>query len=109
MSETVFSKIIKKEIPAKIVFESESVIAFYDIAPLAPLHVLFVHKNPSTDLNDLMEKEPTQVIDLMNAITKWTKEKNIYESGYKVVTNIGKGGGQSVFHTHFHVLSNKTL
>ena len=68
MSETVFSKIIRKEIPAKIVFESESIIAFHDIAPLAPLHVLFVHKKPSKDLNDLMEKEPSQIIELMNAI-----------------------------------------
>jgi len=109
MSETIFEKIIKKEIPADIVFENESVLAFKDIQPQARHHILFIHKKKSKDLNEMMEVSPDLIKELMLAIVEYTKKIGIDQSGYRLVTNIGVGGGQSVLYTHFHVLAGESF
>ncbi len=106
---TIFEKIINKEIPASIVYEDESVLAFNDIAPQAPTHVLFIHKLSKTkNVSEMMKNHPEQIQDLFNAITSFAKENN-FEDGYRVVTNQGKSGGQTVFYTHFHFLAGASL
>lgn len=106
---TVFEKILKKEIPATIVFENPLVLAFKDINPQATIHIVFIHKQKSKDINDLMESSPTQIQDIFNAIHMFTKMQGLENSGYRIVTNKGEDGGQTVFYTHFHLLAGEKL
>lgn len=106
MSDCLFCKIIKGEIPSSKVFENENVYAFKDIAPMAKKHFLFISKNHSKNLNEMDSED---IKNVMSAISEFTKSENMIDSGYRVVTNIGKEGGQTVFHTHFHVLGGEQL
>ncbi len=109
MSDCLFCKIINKDIPSEIVYEDNNVICFKDINPSAKIHLLFIHKTHSNDFIDLMNSDSSQIIDIMNAITIYTKENKIDQSGFRIVTNIGKEAGQCVFHTHFHLLAGEKL
>ncbi|MCB0349316.1 MAG: HIT domain-containing protein [Bdellovibrionales bacterium] len=106
---TIFEKIIKKEIPAEIVFENHNVLAFKDISPQASTHVLFIHKEKSTNINEMIEKNPTQISDIFKAIKEFTELEGIDQHGFRVVTNCGARAGQSVFYTHFHLLSGESF
>jgi histidine triad (HIT) family protein len=108
-SDCIFCKIISGVIPTEKVYEKNNVVGFKDINPLAPIHLLFIHKNHTTDLNDFCTKDPTGLMELIAAITEYSEEKGLKQSGYRVVSNIGSSSGQSVFHTHFHVLSAPRL
>ena len=108
MNDCIFCKIFKNEIPSKRVFENENVIAFNDLRPLAQTHVLFIHKNHSKNINEMVS-EPKSIADIFNAIKEWTKNQSLEESGFRVVTNCGPNAGQTVFHTHFHVLAGEPL
>jgi histidine triad (HIT) family protein len=108
-NDCIFCKIVKGEIPSKKVYEDDHVLAFEDIAPLAKKHVLFISKGHSSDINDMMENDPEMVGKLFQAITTFSKESGYFDYGYRVVSNIGRTAGQSVFHTHFHVLSGEKL
>lgn len=107
--ETIFSKIINGTIPCDKVFENENVLAFRDIAPQAPIHLLFIHKSPSKNINDMVETDPQQIIDLMQAIKTYTRAEGLEAPGFRLVTNVNRDGGQTVFHTHFHLLAGTPL
>lgn len=110
MSEqTIFTKIIQGEIPCDKVYETDKVLAFKDIAPQAPIHILFIHKIPTRNINDLMATDPQQIVDLMQAVREYTSSQNLEASGFRLVTNVNRDGGQTVFHTHFHLLAGAPL
>ena len=109
MQECLFCKILNGEIPSNKVFENESVYAFSDIYPQAKEHYLFIHKSHTTNINHMTDEHPQQIADVFQAISSFTKGKGLVESGFRVVTNCGPNAGQTVFHTHFHVLAGSPL
>lgn len=109
MSDSIFSKIIRRELPADIVYEDEQVIGFRDIHPEAPLHVLFVPKRAMPTLNDLAEADGEYVGRLVVAAAAYAKREGFADSGYRVVFNCNSDGGQTVFHIHLHLLAGKRL
>lgn len=109
MENCIFCKIIKGEIPSKKVYEDDKVIAFHDINPEAPVHVLVIPKEHIQSANAINEENASIVAHIFVVINKIVKELGIDESGYRVLTNIGKDGGQTVPHMHFHILGGKEL
>ncbi len=108
--ESIFEKILKKEIPADIVFENENVMAFKDIAPQAKTHILFIHKLKKTkNISEMVKETPHQVLETFEAIAEYASQTGLDKSGYRIVTNQGVSGGQSVFYTHFHLLADTSL
>jgi histidine triad (HIT) family protein len=109
MTDTLFAKIIRREIPADIVYEDDAVLAFRDINPQAPVHVLFIPKRPVATLNDLGEEDATLVGKLVIAAARWAKAQGFADDGYRVVMNCNRDGGQTVFHIHLHLLAGRAL
>ena len=109
MSEDLFLKIIQREISADIVYETEDVLAFRDINPQAPLHVLIVPKEHIRTINDLEPGHAEIVGKLFLAAREIAAEEGVAEDGYRVVMNCNAGAGQSVFHIHLHLLGGRTL
>ena len=109
MSETIFHKIIRREIPADIVHEDEHLIAFRDIAPQAPVHVLFVPKQDFATLNDVPVDAPEIIGRLAVAAARYAKEKGFADDGYRIVMNCNAHGGQTVFQIHLHLLAGAPL
>jgi histidine triad (HIT) family protein len=107
--DCLFCKIIEGKIPSSIVYHKGNVVGFKDASPAAPVHLLFVHKNHTRDLNDICAKDPKGLAELIDGINQFTQESGITDPGYRVVTNVGKWAGQTIFHTHFHVLSGGNL
>jgi len=106
MSDCLFCKIVAGEIPSSKVFENENVYAFRDINPLAKEHYLFISKNHS---KNFLQMDNQEILDVLSAIKSFAKDKNLEEPGLRVVTNVNKLAGQTVFHTHFHVLAGEQL
>ena len=104
----LFCKIIAGEIPSKKVFEDDEILAFYDIKPAAPVHVLVVPKNHMDSLNDISAANIGQVSHILEKIPDIAESLGII-NGYRVITNVGKDGGQSVMHLHFHVIGGKKM
>jgi histidine triad (HIT) family protein len=102
----LFCKIVRREIPAKVLFEDEATLAFHDIAGKAPTHVLVIPKAHHTSLLDTPDELGTA---LFASIKRAAKETGVAEAGFRVVANTGQDGGQSVFHLHFHVLGGRPL
>lgn len=96
---SIFERIIRREIPAEIVYEDEEFIAIRDIAPKAPLHLLVIPKQPSARLDEIADE--AAVGRLIQTATRVARQ---FVPDYRLVVNVGKGGGQEVFHTHVHVL-----
>lgn len=109
MSETLFSRIIRREIPADIVYEDDEVLAFKDINPQAPVHVLFIPKQPIATLDDAEPQHDTLLGRLMLAAARYAREQGHAENGYRVVMNCRDDGGQSVYHIHLHLLAGRRL
>ncbi|WP_426689174.1 histidine triad nucleotide-binding protein [Rhodanobacter ginsengiterrae] len=109
MSDTIFSKIIRREIPADIVYEDEDVLAFRDLNPQAPLHVLFVPKKPIATLNDAVSADAELLGKLLLAAAAYAKSEGLAEQGYRTVINCNEDGGQTVFHLHVHLLAGRRL
>jgi diadenosine tetraphosphate (Ap4A) HIT family hydrolase len=109
MSETIFHKIIRRELPADIVHEDEHLIAFRDIAPQAPVHVLFVPKVDYATLNDLPDDAAVVVGRLATAAARYAKQQGFAEDGYRIVMNCNGNGGQTVFQIHLHLLAGAPL
>lgn len=107
-TDCLFCKIVNGVIPATKVFENENVIAFVDIYPQAKTHLLFIHKTHTKDINE-MSQTPMTVGSVFQAITDYTKAEGLDHNGFRVVTNLGKFAGQTVFHTHFHVVAGEQL
>lgn len=106
---TIFKKIIDREIPAKIIYEDDKCLAFYDVQPQAPVHVLLIPKKELKSLAEVQLKERELLGHLMWVAGEIARELKIESSGYRVVTNIGADGGQSVFHLHFHILGGRPM
>ncbi|RPD85806.1 histidine triad nucleotide-binding protein [Luteimonas sp. 100069] len=106
---TLFHKIIRREIPADIVFEDANVIAFRDIAPQAPVHVLFVPKQDFATLNDVPADAPEIVGRLAVAAAQYAKAEGFAQDGYRIVMNCNGDGGQTVFQIHLHLLAGAPL
>jgi len=109
MADTLFDKIIRREIPAQIVYEDDDSLAFRDINPQAPVHVLFVPKKAIATLNDLAPDDAAVIGKLFLAATKWAKEQGFADNGYRCVMNCNKDGGQTVFHIHLHLLAGRQM
>ena len=108
MPETIFSKIIRKEIPAQVVYEDDQCLAFHDIAPKAPVHVLIIPKKPIENVDDI-EPEDAPLIGHLFCVMRQIAADLKLEKGYRVITNCGEEGGQEVQHLHFHLLGGRKL
>ena len=109
MSDTIFHKIMRREIPADVVYEDADVIAFRDIAPQAPVHVLFVPKVDFATLNDVPEDDALVIGRLAAAAARYAKQEGFAENGYRIVMNCNADGGQTVFQIHLHLLAGAPL
>lgn len=107
--ECIFCKIANHEIPSNIVFENEYVVAFEDLNPVAKVHVLVVPKKHIDSLMKVEFDDLKYIAEIHKAIKEVAKIKNIDESGFRVITNIGEDGGQSVKHLHYHVIGGEKL
>ncbi len=108
MSETIFSKIIRKEISADIVYEDDISLAFKDINPQAPVHILLIPKKPIVNLNEGTEEDKTLFGHLLLIVQKVAREVGL-DNGYRVVINNGNDGGQTVNHLHLHILGKRQM
>lgn len=106
---SIFTKIINREIPSDIVFENDKVIAFKDINPQAPVHILVVPKKEIATINDIKEEDKELIGEVYLAIGKIAVQLGIAEEGYRVIANCNEYGGQEVFHIHFHLLGGEKL
>lgn len=109
MSETIFNRIIRREIPADIVFEDEHVLGFRDLQPQAPVHVLFIPKTPIATMDDLQPEHAALAGRLMLAAADYARREGFAQQGYRVVMNCREDGGQSVYHIHLHLLAGRRL
>jgi histidine triad (HIT) family protein len=110
MGETIFSKIIRKEIPAVIVFESDSVLAFKDINPQAPHHILIIPKTDISKVTDIKGTDHSRLLgELFDAANKIAADLGIADDGFRLVINCGKNGGQDVYHLHMHLLGGRKM
>jgi histidine triad (HIT) family protein len=107
--DCIFCKIIDGDIPCKKIFESESVLAFHDINPKAPVHALIIPKIHVQDINSLKPEHSPFIEAIFNSIPEIAKILDVHESGYRIVINNGKNSGQEVFHLHFHLLGGVKL
>lgn len=105
---TIFSKIISREIPADIVYEDEQCLAFRDVSPQAPVHVLLIPKKPIVSLDDFQQDDSELAGHLLMKVPEIAKQLNL-SNGYRTVINTGEEGGQSVFHLHIHILAGRNL
>lgn len=106
---SIFSKIIAREIPATIVYEDELVIAFKDIRPLTPVHILIVPKKEIPTVNDVTPEDEAALGRLFTVAAKIAAENGIAESGYRLMINCNKDARQEVFHLHMHILGGREL
>lgn len=106
---TLFEKIIAREIPADIVHEDEWSLAFRDINPVAPVHVLVIPKKPIPRIGEAEDADAAVLGHLMRVIAKVAEQEGLASGGYRVVSNNGEAAGQTVDHLHFHVLGGRSL
>lgn len=108
MDDCVFCKILRGEIPSKKVYEDETVYAFYDINPAAPVHVLVIPKEHISSADQITAENSSAVAAVFEAIPKIAKQLGI-QNNYRIINNCGEKVGQSVFHLHFHILSGSEV
>ena len=106
---TIFQKIIDRQVPADIVYEDDLVLAFRDIAPQAPVHVVLIPKRPIVSVAQAQEDDGALLGHLLLAAARVARSLGVDGSGYRLVTNVGQHGGQSVFHLHVHLLAGRQL
>lgn len=109
MAETVFSKIIRKEIPADIVYEDEDILCFKDIHPLAPVHILIIPKKPIESVATMEDEDAVVVGKMFLVARNIARDLKISEKGYKLLIRVGRDGGQEVPHLHLHLLGGARL
>ena len=109
MENCLFCKIIKGEIPSAKVYEDEEILAFKDINPAAPIHILVIPKKHITSLAHLEKEDEAIVGKIYGVINKIAEEQGVKETGYRVIVNCGKDGGQEVMHLHVHLLAGTQL
>ena len=106
---SIFKRIIDREIPADIIYEDDRCLAFRDVNPQAPTHVLVIPKKEIASIDALAEEDGELVAHLWQVIRKLGRELHVAESGYRVVVNNGPDGGQTVDHLHFHLLAGRPM
>lgn len=109
MSDCLFCKIIDKDIVADIVYEDEKLLAFKDINPVAPVHILIIPKKHISSLNDIDEKNADIIGDIAIRAKEIAEDLGVKEDGYRIINNIGDDGGQTVKHLHFHLIGGREL
>lgn len=109
MEDCIFCKIIKGEIPSSKIYEDEEILAFKDINPVAPIHILVIPKKHIESLAKMQEGDEAIIGKIYKVINKIAEEQGVKEKGYRVITNCGKDGGQAVGHLHFHLLAGTKL
>ena len=105
----LFCKIASKQIPSKLVFEDDDLLAFHDINPVAPTHILVIPKQHITSLGEATAEHQALLGKLLLAARRAAEEAGLLESGFRVVLNTGANAGQSVFHVHLHVLGGRGM
>ena len=108
MENCIFCKIIKGEIPSNKVYEDDEILAFNDINPMAPVHILVIPKKHIESANEIKEEDELLIGKMFTVIKKLAKENNL-DNGYRIVNNCGEDGGQAVKHLHFHLLGGRKL
>ena len=109
MSDDLFLKIINREIPAEIIYESDDILAFRDINPQAPVHVLIIPKEQIKTINDLEPRHSEIVGKLFLVAAEIARSEGIAEAGYRVAMNCNEAGGQAVYHIHLHLLGGRQM
>ena len=109
MTETIFTKIIKKQIPADILFEDDRVLAFKDINPQAPVHFLVIPKKAIATTNDIQSEDEALVGYMHHVASMVATQLGVAQEGFRTVMNCNEHGGQTVYHIHLHVLAGKHL
>lgn len=107
--DCIFCKIIEGSIPSKKVFENEHVLAFHDIQPAAPVHILLIPKKHIATMNEVTDEDDELMAELLRAARHVAKELGVAESGYRLVNNCNSDGGQIVYHLHIHLLGGAKL
>jgi histidine triad (HIT) family protein len=108
-SSCLFCRIVAREAPAEILHETETVLAFRDIRPGAPTHLLIIPKEHVRDVRDLEDRHAGMVLDLFQAAAHLAKTERVDESGWRLVSNVGPDARQSVFHMHIHLLGGRAM
>lgn len=108
-SECLFCKIINKELPAEFVYEDEFLVAFKDIKPFAPVHILIVPRKHIKDNNDFMEEDEHLAGRMFTLAKKLAKQEGVNEDGYRILMNTGKNGRQIIPHMHMHLMGGRLL
>lgn len=106
-ADCIFCKIVRRELESEVVYEDEEVMAFKDIHPIAPVHVLVVPKRHIASLADATEEDQEILGKTLLGLSRVARKLGLDASGYRTIVNTGRGAGQSVFHLHFHLLSGK--
>ena len=106
---TVFQKIIDGEIPCEKVYEDEDILAFNDIAPQAPVHILVVPKKPIESVASAEPEDQRLLGKVMLVASEIARQNGLEETGYRLVTNVGRDGGQTVFHLHVHIMGGRPM
>ena len=110
MSDTcLFCRIVARDAPAQILHETERVLAFRDVRPQAPTHVLLIPKEHVRDLNEVEDGHGGMLADIVQAAAHLAETERVDESGWRLVANVGPDAGQSVFHLHFHLLGGRRM
>jgi histidine triad (HIT) family protein len=108
MSDTIFSKIIRREIPADIVYEDDLALAFRDVHPQAPVHILIIPKQAIVSIDEATDADAALLGHLLLTVKRVATQEGL-EKGYRVVINTGEDGGQTVFHLHLHLLGKRAM
>lgn len=109
VSECLFCQLVSGDIPADVVLETPTTLAFRDIAPAAPVHVLVIPKQHHRDVAAIVEADPHLLAEVMSTAVDVARSEGMADDGYRLVANTGAGGGQTVFHAHVHVLGGRGL
>jgi histidine triad (HIT) family protein len=107
--ETIFAKIIRREVPAEILYQDELVTAFRDINPQAPTHILIVPNKPIASLNEVTPEDEPALGRLLTVAARLAEAEGVAEDGYRVMMNCGRHGGQEVYHLHLHLFGGRAL
>ncbi len=109
MEDCIFCKIIRGEIPSNKVYEDDEIIAFNDIHPVTPIHILVIPKKHIKSVIDIQKEDESLIGKMYTAINKIAEEKGFAKEGFRLITNCGENGGQEVEHLHFHILAGEKL
>lgn len=107
--DCLFCKIVRREIPAKIIFENDELLAFHDIRPQAPTHLLVIPKRHISTINDVQNEDSKLIGSMILSAKQLAQQEGFNEQGYRLVFNINSDGGQEVYHIHLHVLGGRQM